>query len=177
MAKVAESVLVEVEKQHSAGITSADLLAFFASNDIRFGEATLRKWVQLGLLPRSVRVGKKGKHQGSRGKYPVRVVRQILRVKDLMEKNLTIEDIQREVLFVRGDLEQLEQSLDQVFGVLDRTLAERAGAAPEGRAAKAELGRARTAADELLARLEKIEQRLTTDPDSLLEEQGTVVAS
>ena len=30
---------------------------------IRFSEATLRKYVQLGLLSRSVRVGRKGKHQ------------------------------------------------------------------------------------------------------------------
>ena len=34
---------------------------------MKFSEATLRKYVQLGLLPRSVRVGRKGKHQGSQG--------------------------------------------------------------------------------------------------------------
>ena len=33
-------------------------------------EATFRKYVQLGLLPRSVRVGRKGKHRGSQGLYP-----------------------------------------------------------------------------------------------------------
>ena len=94
MSKVAESTLEQVERDHSTGISSVDLLAFFEGQEIRFGEATLRKWVQLGLLPRSVRVGRKGKHQGSKGKYPVRVVRQILRIKDLMDKDITIEDIQ-----------------------------------------------------------------------------------
>ncbi|MSP25465.1 MAG: hypothetical protein EXR75_09935 [Myxococcales bacterium] len=177
MAKVAESVLEAVEKRHSAGIPSAELLAFFATNEIRFGEATLRKWVQLGLLPRSVRVGKKGKHQGSKGKYPVRVIRQILRVKELMEKNLTIEEIQREVLFVRSELEELEQSLDKVFGVLDKTIVGRARVLGDGRVAKADLVRARHAADDLVARLEKIEQRLTLDPARVREDEHEAAVS
>ena len=92
MFEVAESVLEEIEREHSKGITSAALLNFFADKGIRFGEATLRKWVQLGLLPRSVRVGRKGKHQGSKGQYPVRVVRQIIRIKRLMADGMTIED-------------------------------------------------------------------------------------
>jgi hypothetical protein len=33
-------------------------------------EPTFRKYVQLGLLPRSVRVGRKGKHRGSQGPLP-----------------------------------------------------------------------------------------------------------
>jgi len=37
------------------------LLDVFPPRGIRFSEATLRKYVQLGLLPRSVRVGQKGK--------------------------------------------------------------------------------------------------------------------
>ncbi len=166
--KVAESILEQVEKDHSGGITSADLLSFFASHDVRFGEATLRKWVQLGLLPRSVRVGKKGKHQGSKGKYPVRVIRQILRIKELMEKDLTIEEIQRQILFVRGDIDELEQTLDKVFTALDKSVDERAAGQPQPglRAVKADIGRARAVADDLLARLEKIEERLVSEPDA-----------
>jgi BMFP domain-containing protein YqiC len=180
MVKVAESVLEKVEHDHSSGITSQDLLSFFASQDVRFGEATLRKWVQLGLLPRSVRVGRKGKHQGSKGKYPVRVIRQILRIKELMEKDLTIEDIQKQILFVRGDIEELEQTLDKVFKALDKSVDERttmqssAGAPHPGlRAVKVDIGRARALADDLLARLEKLEERLIATP----EQQNEVVAS
>ena len=40
--------------------------------------------MQLGLLPRSVRVGRKGKHRGSQGLYPATVVRQIELVRRLM---------------------------------------------------------------------------------------------
>jgi hypothetical protein len=173
MAKVAESVLRKVEKEHGDGITSAQLLAFFAEHDIRFGEATLRKWVQLGLLPRSVRVGQKGKHQGSRGKYPVRVLRQILRIKELMAKNLTIEEIQQQFLFVRGDIQELEQTLDKIFAVLDRISSERDPKLASMRAVSADMARARGLARDLIERLERIERRLTVDAD----EQTEVAAS
>jgi hypothetical protein len=171
MVKVAESILEQVERDHSGGITSADLLSFFEAQDVRFGEATLRKWVQLGLLPRSVRVGRKGKHQGSKGKYPVRVIRQILRIKELMERDLTIEDIQKQILFVRGDIEELETTLDKVFNSLERNVDRRTAtdapvSLPGLRAVKADIGRARALADDLLARLETIEERLISEPDA-----------
>ena len=161
MVKVPDNVLEEVEAQHADGITSANLLSFFAEQEIRFGEATLRKWVQLGLLPRSVRVGRKGKHQGSRGLYPVRVIRQVLRIKELMAQNLTIEEIQQRFLFVRGDIEALEQTLAKIFEVLDSNVGERD--AMGVRALSVDLGRARTLAGELVERLEKIEQRMISD--------------
>lgn len=164
MVKVAESVLQEVEREHIGGITSADLLAFFADQDIRFGEATLRKWVQLGLLPRSIRVGKKGKHQGSKGKYPVRVVRQILRIKALMAKNLTIEEIQRQFLFVRGEIAELEQTIDKIFTTLDGIVEERQRE-ESVLAVSADIERARTLATDLLSRLERIEEHLIADAD------------
>jgi hypothetical protein len=171
MTKVAESILEQVERDHSGGITSADLLSFFETHEVRFGEATLRKWVQLGLLPRSVRVGRKGKHQGSKGKYPVRVIRQILRVKELMERDITIEDIQKQILFVRGHIEELETTLDKVFASLERNVEQRTSAEPAAalsglRAVKADIGRARALADDLLARLEKLEERLISEPDT-----------
>jgi hypothetical protein len=167
MVKVAENILKKVEKEHLDGITSVDLLAFFVEQDIRFGEATLRKWVQLGLLPRSVRVGQKGKHQGSKGKYPVRVIRQILRIKELMAKNLTIEDIQRQFLFVRGDIEELEQTIEKIFGVLDHLVAERDEKLASVRAVSADLTKARALARDLTERLERIERRLISDSDSV----------
>ncbi len=180
MSKVAESTLEQVERDHSTGISSVDLLAFFEGQEIRFGEATLRKWVQLGLLPRSVRVGRKGKHQGSKGKYPVRVVRQILRIKDLMDKDITIEDIQKQILFVRGDIDELETTLDKVFASLERNVARRSSADATAsltglRVVKADIARARAQADDLLVRLESLEERLISEPDTGREDH--VVAS
>src|SRR5262245_57386220 len=109
--RIPDEVLDRLERDHPQGVTSAEILDSFASHDIKFSEATLRKYVQLGLLPRSVRVGRKGKHQGSQGLYPAGVVRQIQSIKEMMAEDYTIEEIQREFLFVRGDIEDLERTL------------------------------------------------------------------
>ena len=114
------STLSRLENEHEAGLSSAEILAVLEQHGVKFSEATLRKYVQLGLLPRSVRVGRKGKHQGSQGMYPVSVVRQILRIKRDDGRELTIEQIQREFLFVRGDIEELElDARREIFKTLD----------------------------------------------------------
>src|SRR5436853_3413660 len=105
----------EIERAWPDGMTSRQIVDVFETRGIKFSEATLRKYVQLGLLPRSVRVGRKGKHQGSQGMYPAAVVRQVQRIRDMMAESYTIEEIQKEFLFVRGDIEDLERSISKVF--------------------------------------------------------------
>src|SRR5688500_10925486 len=117
--------LTQLEKAHGAGLSSAEILDVFARYDVQLSEATLRKYVQLGLLPRSVRVGRKGKHQGSQGIYPVSVVRQILRIKQMMAESYTIDQIQKEFLFMRSDIEQLEKLLDGIFKNLGGAIKQR----------------------------------------------------
>lgn len=156
-----DGMLQQIEKRHAGGLTSAEILDLFASSGVALSEATLRKYVQLGLLPRSVRVGKKGKHQGSQGIYPVGVVRQILRIKRMMAESYTIEQIQREFLFMRSDLEQLESTLESLFGKLERVLKERRRDATVQVVAR-EVGDARGLSKDLMARLCAIEDRLTS---------------
>jgi hypothetical protein len=117
-----ESDLRRVEQKRPDGLTSSEILQVFATFGIPLSEATLRKYVQLGLLPRSVRVGRKGKHQGSQGIYPVSVVRQIWQIKQMMANDYTIEQIQRQVLFMRSDLALLERTLGGIFLKLDDVL-------------------------------------------------------
>src|SRR5574339_575630 len=105
-----EAELRAIEGQNPQGLTSQRIVELFQDRGVRFSEATFRKYVQMGLLPRSVRVGRKGKHQGSQGLYPAGVVRQIQRIKEMMAQDYTIEEIQREFLFVRGDIEELERT-------------------------------------------------------------------
>jgi len=155
-----DPTLSQLERQYAAGLTSVEILDVFASHDVSLSEATLRKYVQLGLLPRSVRVGRKGKHQGSQGVYPVSVVRQILRIKQMMAESYTIEQIQREFLFIRNDVEQLEQMLSRIFKKLDGVLKER----KQERAALAvhrDVLDARGLSKDLMARLVAIEDKLT----------------
>ena len=161
MSQLSESVLARIEREHSGGMTSAEILDVFASHGVRLSEATLRKYVQLGLLPRSVRVGQKGKHQGSKGVYPVSVIRQILQIKQMMAQSYTIEQIQREFMFMRSDLEQLEQTLTRVFKKLDAVLKER-GKDVAAQTMTREVSNARTLSKELLQRLHAIEHRIAS---------------
>ncbi len=153
--------LSQIEKSHAHGLTSVEILDLFARRNIPLSEATLRKYVQLGLLPRSVRIGKKGKHQGSQGVYPVGVVRQIVRIKQMMSESFTIEQIQKEFLFIRSDIEQLEQLLDGIFKKLDGVLRERRREHTAQSVAR-EVGDARSLSKDLLARLTAIETKLTS---------------
>ena len=156
-----DATLERIEKQHARGLTSAEILDVFARHDVQLSEATLRKYVQLGLLPRSVRVGQKGKHKGSQGIYPVSVVRQILAIKQMMAQSFTIEQIQRQFLFVRSDLQQLGHILDAIFRKMDRVLQERKREAAV-QAVTRELGEARALGKDLVARLEAMESRLVS---------------
>src|SRR4051812_28046770 len=78
---LADRELEEIERTWPDGMTSRQIVDVFETRGIRFSEATLRKYVQLGLLPRSVRVGRKGKHRGSCGLYPSHVIRRVNVVK------------------------------------------------------------------------------------------------
>ena len=153
--------LAQLEKAHVAGLTSAEILDVFARHEVQVSEATLRKYVQLGLLPRSVRVGRKGKHQGSQGIYPVGVVRQILRIKQMMAESYTIEQIQREFLFIRSEVEQLESMLSKIFKKLDGVVKERKAERVTS-AVQRDVSDARSLSKELMTRLEAIENKLST---------------
>lgn len=159
--KLDEAALSKLEDERSKGLSSSEILELFSSYGIALSEATLRKYVQLGLLPRSVRVGRKGKHRGSQGIYPVTVVRQIQRIKDMMAESYTIEQIQREFLFMRGDLEQLERTLGSIFETLDRVMVERK-ADPVAQLAAADMHEAKGLGSSLVNRLSSLEKRLTS---------------
>lgn len=156
-----ETALQRIETSHVNGLTSAEILDVFARHEVPLSEATLRKYVQLGLLPRSVRIGKKGKHQGSQGVYPVTVVRQIMTIKRMMAESYTILQIKKEFLFIRSDIEQLEQLLAGIFRKLEGVNRQR----PRESAAQSvarEVGDARSLSRDLVSRLLAIETKLTT---------------
>jgi hypothetical protein len=156
-----DAALSQIERSHARGLTSAEILDVFARHSVPLSEATLRKYVQLGLLPRSVRVGKKGKHQGSQGVYPVGVIRQIVRIKQMMAESYTIEQIQKEFLFIRSDVEQLEQLLDGIFKKVDEVLRARKREHSAQTVAR-DVVDARSLSRDLLARLAAIETKLTS---------------
>jgi DNA-binding transcriptional MerR regulator len=158
---IPDEVLADLEARKREGLTSSEILKLFEDHGLKFSEATLRKYVQLGLLPRSVRVGRKGKHTGSQGIYPASIVKQILAIKQMMAENLTIEEIKREVWFVRGDIEELERKLEKIFATVRGSL-KKQRSEPTAKAVGTEIGAAEALAKELVGRLVKLEERLTT---------------
>src|SRR6476469_7396016 len=87
--------LARIEREFPDGLSTQQVVDLFAQRGESLTEATFRKYVQLGLLPRSVRVGRKGKHRGSQGLYPAHVIRRVNVVKGMMAQDRTIEEIQR----------------------------------------------------------------------------------
>ena len=122
-----------LEQQFPQGISAGQIVDFFGPRGVKLAQATFRKYVQLGLLPRSRRVGEKGKHRGSRGLYPAAAVRRIHLIKSLMDEGMTLEDIRRSFIFFRGQLDGVERALDELFAALDKSLLEKPELGPSRR--------------------------------------------
>lgn len=114
-----------LEEAHPQGLSAGQIVEFFAPRGVKLAQATFRKYVQLGLLPRSRRVGEKGKHRGSHGLYPASAVRRIQLIKSLMDEGLTLEEIRRSFVYFRGQLDGIERSLEELVVALEKSLSER----------------------------------------------------
>src|SRR4051812_37376423 len=127
-----EREIDEIERTWPNGLTSRQIVDVFETRGIRFSEATLRKYVQLGLLPRSVRVGRKGKHRGSCGLYPAHVVRRVNAVKGMMAEDRTIEEIQRSFARFKDEIDAVEKDLRALITGFERE-AKAPAVDPDGR--------------------------------------------
>lgn len=106
------------ETYASTGMTAAQVIEVFTARGIKFSEASFRKYVQQGLLPRSRRVGRKGKHRGSLGMYPAKTIRRINTVKSLMADGYTIEEIQGQFLLYTDLVESVAEGLTELWSRL-----------------------------------------------------------
>ena len=161
-----EEEIGDIEQQSPAGLTSRQIVDVFTSRGLRFSEATLRKYVQLGLLPRSVRVGRKGKHRGSCGIYPADIVRRVNQVRAMMAADLTIEQIQRSFVRFKDEIEQVEKGVRELIAGFERE-AQGPALDPERRTAiEAEIVAAKQAAGELIRRITGVEASLSARADA-----------
>jgi DNA-binding transcriptional MerR regulator len=110
-----EDELRAIEGTYGEGISAVQIVDVFTSRGIKFSEASFRKYVQQGLLPRSRRVGRKGKHRGSMGVYPAKTVRRINTVKQLMADGYTIEEIQGQFLLYTDLVEGVAENLTALW--------------------------------------------------------------
>jgi hypothetical protein len=156
----ADQDLRSLEEEHPDGLTAAQIVDLFSGRGLRFSEATFRKYVQLGLVPRSRRIGRKGKHRGSLGVYPAKAVRRINAVRRLMDEGRTIEEIQAELLRFADVIETLEEGLGDLFHRFEAELSSPRFDAKTQKNLRREVSDARRDADELLKRLDDLQHRV-----------------
>ncbi len=158
-AALTEAQIREIESANTDGLSSHDLVRVFEDREVSFSEANLRRYVQLGLVPRSRRIGQKGKHQGSRGVYPVRAVRRINLIKRLMAERYTLEEIQARFLVFKDDIETLDEATSKLLHSFERKLEEQPPGAHRNRLFE-ELVAVREAAAALLESVQRLEKLL-----------------
>jgi DNA-binding transcriptional MerR regulator len=152
--------LEEIERRWSEGIPSQEVISLFQARGVKLSEATFRKYIQLGLLPTSRRVGRKGKHRGSRGLYPVSVVRRINVIKRMMAEDLTLEEIRDSFFSVQNQLEKAGEAMDGLIASLrDHIERLRERGEPTTDVAR-ELKEAQKSSKSLLKKIERIQSRL-----------------
>ncbi len=156
-----ERELRDIERAWPEGMTCRQIVDVFEARGLRFSEATLRKYVQLGLLPRSVRVGRKGKHRGSCGIYPAHVVRRVNRVKQMMADNLTIEEIARSFVRFKDEIDAVQKGLRDLLAGFEREAKGPALESARRRALEKEITEAKKAAGELVRRIDSLERRIS----------------
>jgi DNA-binding transcriptional MerR regulator len=153
-----EEELRAIETQHADGLTAVQIVDAFTSRRIKFSEASFRKYVQQGLLPRSKRVGRKGKHKGSLGVYPAKTIRRINAVKQWMSDGYTIEEIQGQFLLYTDLTEGVAEHLTALWARLE-TDSSRLDAGTRAQLHK-ELELARKDGDKLVDRLGDLSRRV-----------------
>lgn len=161
-----EQDLVQIEKAHPYGLTSAQIIQIFQSRSVRLSEATFRKYVQLGLLPHSRRVGSKGKHRGSCGIYPCATVRRINSIKKMMEGDLTIEEILQSFTNFKKQIDAVEASLDALLTGFEREITKPRFDYAERRDLSSEINQAKETATDLVRRIMDLETRISLSEKS-----------
>ena len=163
--------LERIERDFAAGLPASAILEIFRPRGVQLSEGTFRKYVQVGLLPRSRRVGRKGKHQGSRGLYPVESVRRINAIKRMMAEGHTLEDIRRSFVFYKGHIDQLQRELGGLLDGLQGELEGRGLGAERRRLLEAELELLRRRAQDLVRDVARLGSAVTSHADETIRSQ------
>lgn len=153
-----EEELRAIETTYPDGLTAVQIVDAFTSRGIKLSEASFRKYVQQGLLPRSKRIGRKGKHKGSLGMYPAKTVRRINAVKQHMLDGYTIEEIQGQFLAYTDLIEGIAENLSELMNRLDRDHEQLE--VPVRRELHKEMADCRRAGDALVERLGELTRRI-----------------
>jgi hypothetical protein len=173
-----EQDLIAIERSNPEGLTSSQIINIFQVRGARLSEATFRKYVQLGLLPRCKRVGDKGKHRGSHGIYPCATIRRINSIKRLMSQSYTIEEIQRSFTFFKEQIEKIELMLNDLFKGFEREIAQPHFDFARRRNLQRDVDVAKRAANDLVRRIVQIEAHVAMPgKENRIANRGLLAAS
>jgi hypothetical protein len=170
-----EEQLRAIETAHAEGLTAVQIVDAFTSRGIKFSEASFRKYVQQNLLPRSKRVGRKGKHKGSLGVYPAKTIRRINAVKQWMSDGYTIEEIQGQFLLYTDLVEGVAEHLTALWARLETDSSRLEPAARTG--LHKELEAARKDGDKLVDRLGDLARRVAAPRTDNLRLSGAAMGA
>ena len=149
-----------IEHGFRDGISSQEVISLFQDRSIKLSEATFRKYIQLGLLSTSRRVGRKGKHRGSKGVYPVSVVRRINIIKRMMMDDMTLEEIRDSFLSVQNELEKAQEVLSGLFLRLQQKTKDLDSKNAKARAIVKEIKGTKKQAENLIRKVDQIQSKL-----------------
>ena len=164
MELLAPEEIERIEREHAQGLPARVIVDLFAARGVRLSEATFRKYVQAGLMPRSRRVGKKGKHQGSRGLYPASAVRRMNAIRQMMAQGLTLEDIKASFVVYRNHLDLAGTELTEVFDRYEKQLDGQSLAERNKKELTSRLRALRVQARELLQEISRFGSAVTARP-------------
>lgn len=145
-----------IEREYAQGLPARVIVDVFASRGVPMSEATFRKYVQAGLLPRSRRVGRKGKNRGSQGLYPASSVRRMNAIRQMMAQGLTLEDIKASFVVFRNHLDLASHELMAVFDGYEKHLEQRTAADRSRKELTTQLRSLRFQARELLHEITRL---------------------
>jgi DNA-binding transcriptional MerR regulator len=169
---LADDELATIEETYKDGLTAVQIVEVFTRRGVKFSEASFRKYVQQGLLPRSRRVGRKGKHRGSLGLYPAKTVRRINAVKRLMIEGHTIEEIQGQHLLYTDLVENIGEGLIELLDRLDADAAGPSSSPERRKALHKDLVETRRMSDELTRRLTDLARRAAAPRNDRMRRTG-----
>jgi hypothetical protein len=153
-----------IERDFPGGVSAKVILDLFRQKGIRLSEGTFRKYVQAGLLPRSRRIGRKGKHRGSQGVYPVDVVRRISAIKMMMAEGLTLQEIRRSFVFYKNHIDQAHRGLLEILEHFQLELQNRQVDPQRRRELETELQSLKYRTSELVRDVSRVGSAITAKP-------------
>jgi hypothetical protein len=151
----------DFDRAHPDGAMCQAILDFFGTHGVAISEATFRRYVKLGLVPRSVRIGRKGKHRGSCGLYPVGTAAQVNEIRRLTHGDVTIDDLVNSHFLFQKEIASADRQLAGIFDAMAASIANASVTSSERAALSAEERALRKLSRDLLKRLGALGTRIS----------------